>query len=87
MATGAGMGMTEISVAAATTTPAAAGGVGAGAVPFCGRCGEPAPSPHPVCVEGLALEPPRYCAQCRRRLIVQVMPTGYAARCSAHGEI
>ena len=61
-------------------------GTGTGAVPFCGHCGEPAPSAHPVCVERLRLEPPRYCAQCRRRLIVQVLPTGYTARCSAHGE-
>ena len=61
-------------------------GTGTGVVPFCGHCGEPAPSAHPVCVERLRLEPPRYCAQCRRRLIVQVLPTGYTARCSAHGE-
>jgi hypothetical protein len=59
--------------------------VDGGAVPFCGHCGEPAPAPHPVCAERLRLEPPRYCAQCRRRLIVQVLPTGFTARCSAHG--
>ncbi len=58
----------------------------AGSVPFCGHCGEPAPSAHPACVQRLDLEPPRYCAQCRRRLIVQVLPSGYTARCSAHGE-
>jgi len=56
-------------------------------VPFCGHCGEPAPTPHPACVARLGLEPPRYCPQCRRRLIVQVLPTGYRARCSAHGEL
>ena len=54
---------------------------------YCGHCGEPAPAPHPACVARLSLEPPRYCTQCRRRLIVQVLPTGYRARCSAHGEL
>jgi hypothetical protein len=58
-----------------------------GVAPYCGHCGEPAPVPHPDCAARLALEPPRYCTQCRRRLIVQVLPTGYTARCSAHGEL
>ena len=31
------------------------------------------------------LEPPRYCAQCRRRMVVQVLPRGWSARCSEHG--
>ena len=57
------------------------------AIPYCGHCGEPAASPHPACVARLSLEPPRYCPQCRRRLIVQVLPVGYTARCSAHGEL
>ena len=57
------------------------------AAPYCGHCGEPAASPHPACVARLSLEPPRYCPQCRRRLIVQVLPVGYTARCSAHGEL
>jgi len=42
---------------------------------------------HAGCVRALVLEPPRYCATCRRRLIVQVLPTGWTARCSAHGEL
>ncbi|WP_433471180.1 hypothetical protein [Saccharomonospora azurea] len=33
-----------------------------------------------------ALEPPRYCPQCARRMVVQVTPTGWTARCSRHGE-
>jgi len=33
------------------------------------------------------LEPPRYCAQCRRRMVVQVLPRGWSARCSEHGLI
>ncbi|WP_407445923.1 hypothetical protein [Rhodococcus sp. (in: high G+C Gram-positive bacteria)] len=35
----------------------------------------------------LGLEPPRYCAQCGRRMIVQVVPDGWWARCSRHGAI
>jgi hypothetical protein len=54
--------------------------------PYCGHCGEPAPAAHPACAARLELEPPRYCVQCRRRLIVQVLPAGYTARCSAHGD-
>lgn len=62
-------------------------------VTYCGRCGEPqmddghAVGDHAGCVRALALEPPRYCATCRRRLIVQVLPTGWTGRCSAHGEL
>jgi hypothetical protein len=53
---------------------------------YCGRCGRPqSDGDHAACVQALALEPPRYCAQCRRRLIVQVLPTGWTARCSTHG--
>jgi hypothetical protein len=31
------------------------------------------------------LEPPRYCGFCRRRLVVQVTPRGWTARCVEHG--
>jgi len=54
---------------------------------YCGHCGEPLTAPHERCDTRLKLEPPRYCPECRRRLIVQVFPTGYQARCSAHGEL
>jgi hypothetical protein len=54
---------------------------------FCGHCGERLLEQHGRCEARLELEPPRYCAECRRRLIVQVLPTGYVARCSAHGEL
>ncbi len=40
---------------------------------------------HPECVVALELEPPRYCAQCRRRMVVQVTPRGWRATCSEHG--
>ncbi len=33
------------------------------------------------------LEPPRRCAHCDRRMVVQVLPLGWTARCSRHGEI
>lgn len=35
----------------------------------------------------LGLEPPRFCADCGRRMIVQVRPDGWSARCSRHGEL
>jgi len=33
----------------------------------------------------LGLEPPRFCAECGRRMIVQVRPDGWEAKCSRHG--
>ncbi|WP_218006022.1 biotin synthase auxiliary protein BsaP [Actinomadura hibisca] len=60
---------------------------------YCDRCGEPVasggPAPgdgHETCRTARAMEPPRYCARCRRRMIVQVTPLGWTARCSRHGE-
>lgn len=35
----------------------------------------------------LGLEPPRYCGQCGRRMVVQVRPDGWDARCSRHGTV
>ncbi|GAC55917.1 hypothetical protein GOHSU_02_00600 [Gordonia hirsuta DSM 44140 = NBRC 16056] len=35
----------------------------------------------------LGLEPPRFCGQCGRRMVVQVRPDGWAARCSRHGTV
>ena len=35
----------------------------------------------------LGLEPPRYCAECGRRMIVQVRPDGGWAQCSRHGRV
>lgn len=49
----------------------------------CGHCGEP--GVHAECARMLELEPPRYCTQCRRRMVVQVHPTGWSARCVEHG--
>ncbi|HEX2499557.1 MAG: hypothetical protein ACRDWG_04395 [Actinomycetes bacterium] len=56
------------------------------AEPYCDRCGKPlAAGPHPQCLAARTLEPPRYCARCRRRLVVQVTPHGWTARCVEHG--
>ena len=46
---------------------------------FCGHCGEPGAQ------HDEPLEPPRYCSHCRRRMVVQVHPTGWSARCVEHG--
>lgn len=59
----------------------------AGAV-FCDQCGDPlAGTAHETCARRRELEPPRYCPRCRRRMVVQVTPGGWRARCSEHGEL
>lgn len=35
----------------------------------------------------LGLEPPRFCAACGRKMIVQVRPDGWWAKCSRHGSV
>lgn len=55
-------------------------------VSYCPRCGT-ATGDHSSCQQQLAFEPPRYCATCARRLVVQVTPGGWTARCSQHGEL
>jgi len=52
---------------------------------WCDRCGEP--GSHPDCIRARELEPPRFCMHCRRRMVVQVTPTGWLARCVEHGEL
>ena len=55
---------------------------------YCGHCGKPiAEETHDACRARLELEPPRYCGQCARRMIVQVLPSGWTARCSQHGGV
>jgi hypothetical protein len=54
---------------------------------YCDRCGrETGDADHAACARARDLEPPRYCAQCRRRMVVQVTPTGWTARCVEHGQ-
>ncbi|HJT04593.1 MAG TPA: hypothetical protein VJ757_13360 [Pseudonocardiaceae bacterium] len=53
---------------------------------FCDVCGRPAgEADHARCARRRGLQPPRYCPHCARRMVVQVMPAGWSARCSAHG--
>ena len=48
--------------------------------PYCAGCGLPAgDGEHARCLR--PLDPPRYCADCGRKLAVQVLPTGYDAQC------
>jgi hypothetical protein len=68
-------------------------GVGASednAVPaaaYCDRCGEALDiGVHTACRSARALEPPRFCPLCRRRMKVQVLPAGWRAVCVEHGE-
>lgn len=54
--------------------------------PWCGWCGEAlTPEGHATCRRAAELDPPRYCARCRRRMVVQITPTGWSAVCSEHG--
>lgn len=52
---------------------------------FCDRCGEA--GVHPACRAARELEPPRFCPQCRRRMKVQVVPSGWTATCVQHGSL
>ncbi|MEJ7892851.1 MAG: hypothetical protein WKF94_09435 [Solirubrobacteraceae bacterium] len=50
---------------------------------FCDGCGNPvADGDHARCrARRAATDPPRFCTECARKLVVQVLPTGYTARC------
>lgn len=55
---------------------------------YCVRCGAPVgEGDHAGCRARIGYDPPRYCPACARRMIVQVSPSGWSARCSAHGEV
>jgi hypothetical protein len=56
--------------------------VGAGAYNV--YTGAPAGSVVPTAAQ-MGLEPPRFCAECGRRMVVQVRPDGWWAKCSRHG--
>ena len=56
--------------------------------PWCGWCGqELTEQGHTSCRRTVELDPPRFCAHCRRRMVVQVTPTSWTARCSEHPQI
>lgn len=50
-------------------------------MPHCTGCGR---ADCPGC--GRELDPPRFCAECGRRLTVYVTPGHWEARCRDHGE-
>ena len=53
---------------------------------YCDRCGRPlGEAEHGACQAARDLEPPRYCARCGRRMVVQVTPGGWTSRCARHG--
>jgi hypothetical protein len=65
----------------------ASGGSDIGAAPWCDRCGQALDEgTHAACAAARELEPPRFCPRCRRRMKVQVLPTGWSAVCVEHGE-
>ncbi|MDQ2709367.1 MAG: hypothetical protein M3Z25_17825 [Actinomycetota bacterium] len=54
---------------------------------FCDQCGVRAEQDdHAPCERRRKLEPPRFCRDCGRRMVVQVTPAGWTAICSRHGE-
>lgn len=56
--------------------------------PWCGQCGQELTAEgHAACLRAAELDPARYCARCRRRMVVQVTPTGWTARCVEHGTV
>ncbi len=48
------------------------------------RTGDAGQVPAPV---HAGLEPPRFCATCGRRMVVQVRPDGWWSECSRHGRV
>ena len=55
---------------------------------WCGQCGEAvAEGVHARCARRAALEPPRWCVHCRRRMKVQVTPGAWTATCVQHGTV
>jgi NADH pyrophosphatase NudC (nudix superfamily) len=57
-------------------------------VTYCEWCGKPkAEGAHELCEQRLNfIDPPRFCPECARRMVVQVTPAGWSAKCSRHGE-
>jgi hypothetical protein len=59
------------------------------AVIFCDGCGRPRDEgDHDRCRQRrAATDPPRYCTACGRKLVVQVLPLGWTARCVRCGPL
>ena len=56
---------------------------------YCDGCGKPADEgDHARCLaRRAATDPPRWCTVCGRKLVVQVLPVGYSARCVSCGPL
>jgi hypothetical protein len=64
---------------------------------YCDHCGQPlsqygqplsqpgSERGHQECRAARALEPPRYCPRCGRRMVVKVTPDAWSSRCPRHG--
>ena len=61
----------------------------AAAATFCDGCGRPqAQGDHDRCRRRrAATDPPRFCESCGRKLVVQVLPLGWTARCVRCGPL
>jgi hypothetical protein len=57
--------------------------------PRCDACGKPVTSgDHARCrARRAATDPPRFCTDCGRKLVVQVLPVGFTARCVHCGPV
>jgi hypothetical protein len=57
--------------------------------PYCDGCGKPlAGLDHSRCrARRAATDPPRFCTGCGRKLVVQVLPLGWTARCVRCGPL
>ncbi|MCC8927711.1 hypothetical protein C5142_01545 [Rhodococcus sp. BGS-1C] len=55
--------------------------------PYTGRPVQPGDGDRLPRAVMLGLEPPRFCADCGRRRVVQVLPHGWSSTCSRHGAI
>jgi len=63
--------------------------VSVSAPPYCDGCGRPlASDDHARCLaRRAATDPPRFCRACGRKLVVQVLPLRWTARCVRCGEV
>jgi hypothetical protein len=52
---------------------------------FCPHCGRPRRDCGGACAR--PLDPPHFCPRCGRKLVVQLVPTGYRAHCRDHGPL
>lgn len=78
----------DVSVGVGTDAHTAGARVGAdarGAGAYAAATAASDDATHRQCQAARRLEPPRYCARCGRRMVVQISPGGWTARCAEHG--